>query len=647
MKFRIIALLVALPAVVVGLLAANPADASSPSHDAYMLSHTIAIKSDGTGKVAMSCHSGHTCKGRLQFAGATTGRYRDFSVPGHSTKYVAVAVHAPTDPAYPSAGTGGAHRTAATLNVHETSPRSAHYSYDVHTETLMTGQYIRGTIYAHPVGTMTKLKVELQRVLRGGSVETLHTRSVTEDTTDGGNTYAFREPLGANNSPSSPFQLRISGTDSDGHLRSWYWRGVSGATTGGSRYIRKATTIRAISSGPYIADFNYGSISGTIADSDGKPLPKAPITVAAPPPPGADSTTERELDIASCADIHGRTTTDSSGHYEEGFLPYVAGDKRYMVGAEDGSRETWNGNYGSCLDTIGYAAHTNSRLIDLGSGNANKSFKVEAGNTVKVDGYFSSKFSPTSQGDRWVTIREKIPGLHVLEDPIIAHTTASSSGDATFENIPPGQYLVEMGRRTGCADWQKSRFPNNDAYFKGLDRGSEGWKAFTKLSSLSGNSSSGQEYIARNVRPNHATSAEQGKVPSGYKGWTYRDFCKAYGAGTINSLTVTGFGDPNITKAISGDAQGAVVKGHVSRTGGRTNKEMMVRLSSSKQTLVVRADTTDSGGNFYIAGVASGTYTVSVNSDSWRGIGRTFSGHHTVTVKAGHGYNLGTLHFKG
>ena len=46
--------------------------------------------------------------------------------------------------------------------------------------------------------------------------------------------------------------------------------------------------------------------------------------------------------------------------------------------------------------------------------------------------------------------------------------------------------------------------------------------------------------------------------------------------------------NPNFVKKTSSDAQGAVVKGHVSRTGGRTNKEIMVRLSSSKQTLVLR-----------------------------------------------------------
>ncbi len=323
------------------------------------------------------------------------------------------------------------------------------------------------------------------------------------------------------------------------------------------------------------------------------------------------------------------------------FLPFAPNDRRYMVGAKDGSRETWNGAFGSCLDTIGYASRTRANLIALGTGNATQSFSVKAGNTVTVNGRFSG-FSPTSQGDRWITIREKVPGLSVLEDPIVRSSLADSSGNATFSNIPKGEYLVELGRRTGCSDWQKSVFPNNDAYFQGLDRGAEAWKSFSKLSTLS----SSMQARARSVRPNHATTAEQGHVPAGYRGWMYRGYCKTYGTGTINSMTVPKFG-ASMTKDTSVDFKGAVVKGRVTRTGGRTNKEMMVRLSSSGQTLVLRTDLTDGSGTFYVAGLATGTYTVSVNSDSWRGIGRAFIGTHTIRVTAGHGYNLGTLRFNG
>ncbi len=150
---------------------------------------------------------------------------------------------------------------------------------------------ITGHINAsYPAGAvpMRDLTVQLLSIERGGSVRTLHSQRVTE-----GGTYSFNANLGANKSPSNPFRLRISGIDKDGEARSWYWRGTSGSTTGGSRYIRKASVVQAVASGNFIADFNYGSISGTITDVDNHPLSKAPIIVAAPPPPGSDAIVSR------------------------------------------------------------------------------------------------------------------------------------------------------------------------------------------------------------------------------------------------------------------------------------------------------------------------------------------------------------------
>ena len=200
---------------------------------------------------------------------------------------------------------------------------------------------------------------------------------------------------------------------------------------------------------------------------------------------------------------------------------------------------------------------------------------------------------------------------------------------------------MEVGRRTGCSTWYPSVYSNNKAYFNGADRGAESWKSFSKLASLPGTASSGLERIAI---AHGATYAKQGKS-SGKAGWMYRDYCKALGEGTINSLTVDA--GSSSTKVTSTNDKGAVVTGRVSRSGGRTNKEMMVRLSSAAGTLVLRTDLTDNGGTSYVAGLASGTYSISVNSDSWRGIGRTFIGRHSITVKNGHVYNVGTLGFKG
>lgn len=229
--------------------------------------------------------------------------------------------------------------------------------------------------------------------------------------------------------------------------------------------------------------------------------------------------------------------------------------------------------------------------------------------------------------------------------PVVASGLADSAGNRTFSNLRPGDYYVEVGGRTGCADWYPSRYPNSRAYFNGEDRGNELWKAFLRLRDLSGNARSGQEYLARHAIPNPATGAAQNHVRGGYAGWMYPDHCKAYGAGTVNRLTVSGTGQ-TITTTTSRDPRGAVVKGRVTRPKGKTNKEILVRLSSSDGRRVIRTDVTDGSGTFYVAGLASGRWVISVNSDSWRGIGRNFTGRHSVTVKAGRGYNVGTVKFK-
>ena len=51
----------------------------------------------------------------------------------------------------------------------------------------------------------------------------------------------------------------------------------------------------------------------------------------------------------------------------------------------------------------------------------------------------------------------------------------------------------------------------------------------------------------------------------------------------------------------------------------------------------------NSGGYFTIHGLATGNYAVVVNGDSWRGLGRTFSGTHYKYVNAGGNYSVGTL----
>lgn len=636
MNFRITALLVALPAVIAGLLVATPAEASS--YDATVSTNYVAIAPDGTGKVYMTCHSSHTCKGKISFTNDTgTPRTRDYSVGGNRSAYVSVAVHAdalvnPQNPLSPRVNKGDYYAISnVSLKVNEDSPQNVTHYYTVTTETLLKTQQITGSVNGPLGGVASDVRVELLSVLRGGNTELVRSASVAN-----GGSYSFTVNLHTNNSPSSEFKLRISATDQNGGFRSWFWRGSDNSPRGGGRYLREASTVQATKYGDYDADFRYSSITGTITNNV-SPGSTSRITVAAPPVAYSSSvSTRREYDLPHCANIYGQTRTNTSGAYRVDFLPFdqAVSDKRYMVGARYGSTELWNGSFGSCLDTMNYST-SQFNLIALGAGAATKSFTLRrSGNRLTVSAPYSG-FSPTAKGDRWIRLREKVPGLRVLEAPVVAQASASQGGGKvyrTFDDVPPGDYWVEVGRRTGCTGWYPSVFSNNDAYFSGLDRGSEAWKTVAgKYAEYQKSYDMG--YVATTP-------------PSGYRGWMYRDYCKAYGAGTINTTSISGF-DNTLTKITSTNHKGAIVHGHVSRSGGRTNKEMLVRLSSSGQVLVLRTDVTDSSGNFYIAGLASGTYTISVNSDSWRGIGRSFSGQHTITVSRGNTYGVGTLSFSG
>ncbi|MFI5428192.1 carboxypeptidase-like regulatory domain-containing protein [Aeromicrobium sp. UC242_57] len=127
----------------------------------------------------------------------------------------------------------------------------------------------------------------------------------------------------------------------------------------------------------------------------------------------------------------------------------------------------------------------------------------------------------------------------------------------------------------------------------------------------------------------------------------YRSHCKANGAGKYVKVNVSDTGS-SYTKSVSlTSSKGAKVSGRVTRTGGRTNKEILVRLSSTDGVRVLRTAMTDGAGRFTVSGLPSGNWSVAVNSDSWRGIGRAFKGRHSIRVTAGKSYSVGTLQFRG
>ena len=297
--------------------------------------------------------------------------------------------------------------------------------------------------------------------------------------------------------------------------------------------------IRATRSGPFRADVTYGSISGTTA-------PGAEVTVASPPPTysgGRDVL--RELDIPSCANYFGVTRADAGGAYSVGFLPVTgSANTRYLVGVRHGSTQAWYGRtdqrFGSCYDATSYQ-RSRRHLIALTGPVTGKALSTAAsGNTLKINARYASSYKPTAQGDRWIRLREKVPGVKILDAPVVAEGAANSAGVRSFSNLRPGRYWVEVGRRTGCADWYPSKYSNNNQYFKGMDRASERWKSFRRLRDLPGNAQRGFEHVARTADPNPARGDKHNTIPRGYKGWMYRGYCKALGAGTISTVTVSG-----------------------------------------------------------------------------------------------------------
>lgn len=646
MRLRTPALLTALVALIASVLSALPAEAAT--YYTKVTSTRIALSSDGTGQVKVECRSkSKTCRGKISFADDTgTPRTRSYKVSPRKKKYVSIALHtgAPDNPHRAAAVAGRDFKSVSNVRVKvaETAPRKVtHYYTKITTETRLTRQDITGTVRPLP-GTAVAgaVKVELLETVRGGNVRLLG----SQDISGNGGRYRFGVRLGINNASAKPYRIRISGNDQNDIRRSWYWRGSDARPAGAGAYLRDGSVIRASRYNDFNADFVYGSIGGTTSAG-------AEITVASPPPSFSGGTsTLRELDIPRCANTFGQTRAWSNGGYRVGFLPATGSlNNRYMIGVKRGSIQAWYGKtssrYGSCYHATNYR-YQRANLITLTSTLNGKVLNASAsGNKATIKAKYSSSFKPTSEGDRWIRLREKVPGTKILDAPVVAELRAGKSGSRTFYDLRPGSYWVEVGRRTGCSDWYPSKYPNNNAYFKGNDRAAERWKSFRTLSGLKGTKTSGLEAAARRADPNPATNA-QNKVKRGYSGWMYRGYCKAYGVGTINTMRISGTGK-SISKTTSTDKKGAIVKGRVTRTGGRTNKEILVRLSSSKGTRVIRTDLTDSKGTFYIAGLASGKWTISVNSDSWRGIGRTFTGRKSVSVKAGRGYNVGTLRFKG
>lgn len=475
-----------------------------------------------------------------------------------------------------------------------------------------------------------------------------------------GNGDPLKFTLGVNNLASGTQRLSIR-ADVNGSSREWFWRGKlddSGDFTGGSNDLREAQPIEFNQDSDFDVNFTYGTISGNLSNSGStSSVSGAEVDVDGAPYAMPTALTDlRSMDSPYCAHNFGTDTTDGSGNYSVPFLPTAdsGNDKRYIVnvapvGGDSGS--FWFGSdlgskgYGSCLNARDYTSST-THLISIptgGSTTRNASLYVPTGSVKGTINYQID--NALAVGDKGVSLREYLPGQPVLDGSFVARSSASSAGVYSFDGVKPGTYWLEVGRRTSCANWYPSAYANNDVYLEGLDRGAEIWKAFTTLGALKTISQSQNDGMAAyNSALDHGALAAGTSQPSSLVGWMYRDFCKTGVAGSYQKVTVSTDAAQDTTVVNPVAKEGGVLKGKIVRTG-KSTKEMLVEVHSTNGTLARRTAITDATGNFRIYGIQPGTYIVDLNTDSWRGIGRTFTGIHSITIGTSTtvAYNAGTL----
>lgn len=453
----------------------------------------------------------------------------------------------------------------------------------------------------------------------------------TFDAVPGGEVVVGVSKLGRNNAPGPAYRLSISALV-DGVEQEWFWRGNTSGTgfaDGGGGSIRDASVVQVRKQNDFVATFGYGTVRGTLTGTVAK---GASIRVLVPPPSYPSRTTDRRgLDVPYCANEFGSDVVDASGGYAVPFVPRADGDRaRYMVdfepsGAARGAVIRAGGRVvDSCNAALGYKRDF-TRLLTFPGGASE--MVVPTTSTEAEQKTLTIRGSTPSGGtasDRWTALREYTPGRKILDSPMIA------DGSTREFLVRPGTYWVEVGRRTNCSTWYPSLFPNNYLYHKG-DRITERWKTVA---------GSKYEYYKSVQMGFPKAGRNPGK---GYKGWMYRDVCKAVGAGRYVTVSV---GSDDKTVSVS-NAKGGTISGRVTRAGGKTNREMLVTAYSTDGTKVLRSAYTGKSGGFVIRGLASGSYRIVVNADSWRGISRTFTGKHSVTAKAGKNVSVGRLHFKG
>ena len=648
-RLKLIAYLIAVPALVAGTLVATTAAPAEAAGNAgvQLLSSSVAVgakNSSGNrrGKVKLGCSfRTKDCVGSMRFVpnlGTAGGGYFSSRVKPRSTTYATIYYSR-----YQPAITTVANRIRKQIQFRQSKTTAADYTKWIYVEPQIRVQ-LAGTVTGPGFAETARIK-NVQVVLHdwNGRISRQVKAVPVNQATGAYNFGSFA--LGTNNASIVTRRLSISAqvrdfTSGVWQFHQWFWRGSTsggGAAAGGTKYIEDSSGAKLTKYNElgFKATFAFGKIVGqvnNVSGADGG----ADIRISAPPrtmPKGSDL---RALDIPYCANDFGATSTNSLGQYEQTFLPTAGlSDKRYLIKVSSHELPTgmrlWNNAYGSCLNARAYA-NSNANLIALPVDTLTMPTSNIASSKASIKGDLDFAGMTAKPSDYRLTLREYLPYKKILDSPIVGSTTAAPNGNYEFDNVRPGRYWVESGRRTSCSAWYASLYPNNGLYLQGADRGVERWKTVAgKYAEKSMSTRMG--YVARTP-------------PSGYQGWMYRGFCEQRGAGAIITTSVSGaqaFGSGTHPLVDATIRAGATVTGHISRIGGKSNKEMLVSIYSTKGTLVMRTAYSGKSGNFTVRGLASGNYNIELNADSWRGIGRTFTGLHTIRVSAGHSYRVGTL----
>ncbi len=572
--------------------------------------------------VKATCSGSTTCRGYATIAGQRTFYKWPYSIAAGRTGYLTVYwLSGQDDPT----GVGG-DGMEKSLRVYQTGGPINDYPLTL--EKRVTSHDVVGSIQG-PTSGVSDVRVSLWRYA-GLTSERIRTVDVT------GSSYNLGAvALGINNENSAPYKVSVSAVV-EGVRREWFWRGDStgntGDSAGGGKTLGEGTSVVVRKYADFQADIIHTTISGTLSGAGEREV-RAFATPRVRPTAASDL---RGMDEPGCANLFAETTSSSSGSYALRFLPSASVSyPRYTIGYS-GKGESAAGfisgsgkQYSSCSAVLQYTyADGDDDLIDVTS---TTTVNANVGVGERRMQVRKSGSGSLAAQDTYTSLRHYVPGTKILDAPLVTEAHASSAGYVGFTGLRPGKYWVERGRRTGCSAWYPSVYSNNYAYHQG-DRASERWKTVAGAK---------YEYWTSVL---NGFPKEGRTPPKGYKGWMYRDACRTVGTGDYELVNVMNDDALDVTMR---NTKGATISGRVTRSGGRTNKEMLVSVYSTGGILVMRSAYTSSSGSFVIRGLASGNYRVAVNLDSWRGIGRTFSGPKTKRVTAGKSYSVGTLNFSG